>query len=46
MNWFLIAQRDYSIYQDNTRIAAFVKNGKISAEQYLEITGEEYVETA
>lgn len=42
MNWFVIAQRDWSIYQDKARIASFVVKEKISAEQYQQITGEVY----
>jgi hypothetical protein len=42
MNWFLIAQRDWSLYHDKTRIVSFVEKGKISAEQYEQVTGEIY----
>jgi uncharacterized XkdX family phage protein len=42
MNWFYIAQRDYSIYQDKVRIQVYVDNGKITADQYYQITGETY----
>lgn len=42
MNWFLIAQRDWEIYHDLARIQNFVIKGKISADQYEEITGEVY----
>jgi uncharacterized XkdX family phage protein len=43
MNWFLIAQRDWSIYGDMARIKNFVVMGKITPEQYTQITGETYV---
>jgi uncharacterized XkdX family phage protein len=39
MNWFLIAQRDYNLYQDPARIKNFVNMGKITTDQYKEITG-------
>jgi uncharacterized XkdX family phage protein len=42
MNWFLLAQRDYEIYQDVNRIKGFVQKGKITEAQYQEITGETY----
>jgi len=42
MNWFLLAQRDYEIYQDINRIKSFVQKGKITEAQYQEITGETY----
>jgi Phage uncharacterised protein (Phage_XkdX) len=43
MNWFLLAQRDYEIYQDPIRIKGFVQKLKITETQYQEITGEIYV---
>jgi Phage uncharacterised protein (Phage_XkdX) len=43
MNWLLIAQRDWSLYKDPLRIKNFVLMGKISAEQYKEITDLDYV---
>jgi uncharacterized XkdX family phage protein len=42
MDWFLLAQRDYEIYQDTTRIKSFVQKGKITEAEYAEITGEPY----
>ena len=42
MNWLLLAQRDYEIYKDNTRIKGFVQKGKITEDQYKDITGETY----
>jgi hypothetical protein len=43
MDWFKLAQNDWNIYQDKTRITQYVIKGKITAEQYEEITGELYV---
>lgn len=43
MNWFLIAQRDFGLYKDPSRIRNFVTMGKITEEQFTEITGEAYV---
>ena len=34
MNWFSIAQKDWSIYHDTARIKSFVTKGKITAGQY------------
>lgn len=42
MDWFQIAQDDWNIYQDPTRIADYVKMGKITADQYQQITGQVY----
>jgi uncharacterized XkdX family phage protein len=42
MNWLLIAERDYDIYQDKERIKSYVQKGKITEIQYQEITGETY----
>lgn len=42
MNWFYIAQRDWSIYHDTLRIKSFVVKAKITEAQYQEITGEAY----
>lgn len=42
MDWRLLAQRDYDIYHDNTRIKAFVQKGKITETDYFDITGETY----
>ena len=43
MNWFTIVKRyyDWGCYT-NDNVKVFVDNGKITPEQYLEITGEEY----
>lgn len=46
MNWFLIAQRDWAINHDTKRISDFVLKGKITAEQYGQITGEIYTPPA
>jgi uncharacterized XkdX family phage protein len=43
MNWFQIAKNDWNTYHDTARIKNFVVKGKITAEQYQEITGETYV---
>jgi uncharacterized XkdX family phage protein len=42
MNWVQIATNDWNTYHDTTRIANFVVKGKITAEQYQQITGEPY----
>lgn len=42
MNWFLIAQRDWNIYKDHNRIKNFVVRGKITADEYFQITGDSY----
>lgn len=42
MDWYKQAENDWSIYQDVTRIKKYVHFGKISAEQYFEVTGEPY----
>jgi hypothetical protein len=38
MDWFLIASNDWKIYNDTTRIKNYVIKGKITPEQYQEIT--------
>jgi len=43
LNWFQIAQRDWSIYHDTSRIKSFVEKEKITIDQYTEITDEPYV---
>ena len=43
MNYFLFAQNDWNVYHDKERIAMYVQKGKITADQYFEITGETYV---
>ncbi|PLR93184.1 XkdX family protein [Bacillus sp. T33-2] len=42
MDWFKLANNDWNIYHDPERIKQFVLKGKITAEQYEEITGEPY----
>lgn len=42
MDWFGVAQDDWTYYQDPTRIADYVKYNKITADQYQQITGEVY----
>jgi hypothetical protein len=42
MNWLLIAQRDWNLYHDTTRIKNFVLMTKITEEQYFQITGVTY----
>lgn len=42
MDWFSIAQNDWSVYQDISRIAKYVQYNKITAEQYQQITGAVY----
>lgn len=42
MNWYLIAERDFALNHDNSRIKAFVEKAKITAEQYELITDEIY----
>jgi hypothetical protein len=43
MDWFSYAQNDWSIYHDTTRIAKYVQYGKLTSDQYEQITGEPYV---
>jgi uncharacterized XkdX family phage protein len=45
MNWFQLATNDWSIYYDPTRIGMYVQKGKITPEQYQQITGQTYVAT-
>lgn len=42
MDWYLVAQNDWSVYHDPTRIHKFVEFNKITAAQYTQITGEPY----
>jgi hypothetical protein len=42
VDWFLVAKNDWEVYKDNGRISMFVLRGKITSEQYEEITGEPY----
>lgn len=43
MNWFSYAQTDWEIYHDKLRIQKYVQFGKITPEQYEEITGDPYL---
>lgn len=42
MDWNKIAQNDWDIYHDKTRISMYVQKGKISSTQYELITGDPY----
>lgn len=42
MDWFLVAKNDWDVYHDKNRIGMFIQKGKITQEQYKEITGEPY----
>ena len=43
MNWFLTAKRYYDKgFYTNEQVKVFVAAGKITVEQYKEITGEDY----
>jgi uncharacterized XkdX family phage protein len=42
MDWFLFAQNDWDVYHDSTRIATYVQKGKITVDQYQQITGLTY----
>jgi uncharacterized XkdX family phage protein len=42
MDWTLQAENDWAIYHDITRMKKYVQYGKITAEQYEQITGEPY----
>lgn len=41
MDWFAVAQNDWDVYQDPTRIQRFVDYEKITQEQYYEIVNQE-----
>jgi hypothetical protein len=43
MDWFKYAQNDWVIYHDTSRIKKYVQFGKITEEQYFEVTGEAYI---
>lgn len=43
MDWYKQAGNDWSIYQDLARIKKYVQFGKITSEQYEEITEESYI---
>lgn len=42
MDWLMIANSDLRIYKDVVRIKNYVLRGKITEQQYEEITGEPY----
>lgn len=42
MDWYQYAQNDWEVYHDPSRIAKYVEFGKITPEQYEQITGETY----
>ncbi|MFS0776270.1 XkdX family protein [Neobacillus sp. 3P2-tot-E-2] len=42
MDWYKTASDDWDIYHDTSRIQKYVQFGKITEEQYQEITGESY----
>lgn len=42
MDWFSLAKNDWVIYGDVTRIDKFVQYNKITADQFKEITGQDY----
>jgi len=43
MDWFTIIKRHYDAGRyDNQAVAVFVSSGKITEQQYQEITGEAY----
>lgn len=43
MNWFQVVKRHYDAGRyDEEAVAVFVQAGKITAEQYEDITGEPY----
>jgi uncharacterized XkdX family phage protein len=46
MDWFTVCKNDWEVYHDSTRIGMFVQKGKITPEQYQQITGEAYVTVA
>jgi uncharacterized XkdX family phage protein len=43
MNWMLFATNDWEVYRDAIRIANYVQKGKITPEQYEQVTGQTYV---
>jgi uncharacterized XkdX family phage protein len=45
MDWNQAAKNDWEVYHDPTRIAMYVKKGKITPEQYQQVTGQTYVAT-
>lgn len=42
LDWIRIANMDWEFYHDPTRIAVYVAKGKITPEDYEDITGEPY----
>lgn len=42
MDWYQFAQNDWEFYHDLSRIHKYVEFGKITPDQYQEITGEVY----
>jgi uncharacterized XkdX family phage protein len=42
MDWFQYARSDWEVYHDPNRIKVFVQKGKITTNQYQDITGEPY----
>jgi uncharacterized XkdX family phage protein len=42
MDWFQYAKNDWEVYHDTVRIKQFVLKGKITTDQYTQITGEVY----
>jgi hypothetical protein len=43
MDWMYQVKNDWYFYQDKERIKKYVQFGKITAEQYEEVTGEPFV---
>jgi hypothetical protein len=44
MDWMQFAVSDWEVYGDPYRIGVYTEKGKITPEQYEEITGEPYNE--
>ena len=44
MDWMYQVRNDWHFYQDVNRIKKYVEFGKISIDEYEEVTGEPYVE--
>lgn len=42
MDWFEAAQNDWEVYHDPSRIRLFVEFGKITSDQFTDITNEPY----
>jgi hypothetical protein len=45
VDWMLFAQNDWSVYYDPKRIGIYVQKGKITPEQYQQVTEQTYVAT-